>query len=319
MIPFHWFIEARERISPYIKTTPLTYDKTRDLYIKWENQQITGSFKARGAFNKILGLQPWEQQAGLLAASAGNHGQGVALAGKQVGAPVQIFAAASASPSKIEAMQLLGAEVTLIPGGYGDAEKAALKAASEGSATWISPYNDGQIIAGQGTIALEVFQQAESLYQDRLENATWLVPTSGGGLLAGIAQVVQQVTPDANVIGVQSDTSPFMHALFHRGSQEDVVELPTLADGLSGPVEQGSITIPIVRQYVHDILLVTEDEIEQAIAYAWHHDHQIIEGSAAVVLAAILTQQITRHPMVAIVSGGNIQESLVQKIIGERS
>lgn len=318
MFPFHWFVEARERIAPHIKTTPLTYDKTLDLYIKWENQQISGSFKARGAFNKVLSLQKWELQAGLLAASAGNHGQGVAMAGKKVGAPVKIFAAASASPSKIEAMQLLGAEVILIPGGYGDAEKAALKVVSEGSATWISPYNDVQVIAGQGTIALEVFQQAETLYQDRLENATWLVPTSGGGLLAGIAQVVQQITPGADVFGIQSDTSPFMYALFHRGSQEGVVELPTLADGLSGPVEQGSITIPIVRQYVHDIILVTEDEIAHSIAYAWNHNHQIIEGSAAVVLAALM-KKIFRHPVVAIISGGNIQESLFQKIFGERS
>lgn len=319
MIPFPWFTEALERITPYITTTPLTFDKVRNLYVKWENQQITGSFKARGAFNKVLRLQKWEQASGLLAASAGNHGQGVALVGKQVGVPVRIYAATSASPSKIKAMKELGAEVILIPGGYGDAERAALKAASAGTATWISPYNDVQIIAGQGTIALEVFQQADNLFQDRLENATWLVPTSGGGLLAGIAQVVHQKTPDARIVGVQSETSPFMYALYHQGSQEGVVEQPTIADGLSGPVEQGSITIPIVRQLVDDIILVTEDEISQAIAFAWHHDHQMIEGAAGVVLAAILAQKIPAQPVVAIISGGNIQESLFQKIVDERS
>jgi threonine dehydratase len=319
MIPYQWFTQAHERISPHIHTTPLTYDQSLGVYFKWENHQITGSFKARGAFNKVLSLEPWERQAGLIAASAGNHGQGVALVGKQFGVPVRIFASDSASPLKIDAMRALGAEVTLIPGGYGDAEKAGLAYAAQGTGTWISPYNDPQVIAGQGTLALEVFQQAKENFQDALQQATWLVPTSGGGLLAGIARVVRQLAPDARIIGIQSDTSPFMHALFYQGSQDGVQELPTIADGLAGPVEPGSITIPLIRHYVDQILLVSEADTTRALAYTWHHYGQMIEGSAAVVIAAILTQAFPGEPLIAVLSGGNIQPSLFQEIIASET
>jgi threonine dehydratase len=319
MIPYQWFTEAHNRISPHIKTTPLTYDQTRDLYLKWENQQVTGSFKARGAFNKVLCLEDWERRAGLLAASAGNHGQGVALAGRHFGVPVRIFAAESASPLKIEAMRALGAEVTLVPGGYGEAERTALASAAQGAGTWISPYNDGQLIAGQGTIAYEVFQQAKETYQDDLDNATWLVPTSGGGLLAGIARVVREVAPNSRIIGVQSETSPFMHALFYHGSQAGIQERPTIADGLAGPVEEGSITIPLIRHYVDDIVLVTETDTVNALADAWKQYEQVIEGAAAVVLAAILKHKIQQGPRVAVISGGNIQPTLFQQIVAPES
>ena len=137
MIPYQWFVDAKERISPYIITTPLTYDETHDLYLKWENYQVTGSF------NKVLSLENWELETGLLAASAGNHGQGVALAGQNVEAPVTIFTPDNAPQVKIRAMQAYGAEVILIPGGYNSAEKAALKKAETTNATWISPYNEG--------------------------------------------------------------------------------------------------------------------------------------------------------------------------------
>ena len=127
MIPYQWFLKAQERIAPHIRATPTTHDSSLDAFLKWENQQITGSFKIRGAFNKVLSLEPWEQNAGLLAASAGNHGQGVALAGKHLGVPVKIFASKNAPLIKINAMRALGAEVILIPGSYGDAEQAALE------------------------------------------------------------------------------------------------------------------------------------------------------------------------------------------------
>ncbi|MCJ7700457.1 MAG: threonine/serine dehydratase [Anaerolineales bacterium] len=315
MIPFTWFIEAEERIGPFIQTTPLVYDETIDLYIKCENQQVTGSFKARGAFNKVLSLEKWEQEAGLLAASAGNHGQGVALAGRHVGAPATIFASENAPQIKIEAMRALGATVNLVPGGYGEAEKAALALAASSNATWISPYNDGHVVAGQGTVALEVLRQADSLYHTHLEAATWIVPTSGGGLLAGIAAVVNHLSPHARIVGVQTDTSPFMHALFHYGSQEGVIELPTIADGLAGPVEEGAITIPMVRQYVDDILLVSEAETARAVAYAWTHYGERIEASAAVTLGAILYGKLTAGPFVAILSGSNIQDQVFEEII----
>src|SRR5690606_6892457 len=156
--PFIWLQEAARRIAPHIRVTPLMHDAENDLYLKWENQQVTGSFKARGAINKVLLLQDWEREQGLVTASAGNHGQGLALAGKIVGAPVTIFASEHASPKKVAAMRALEAEVRLVPGGYGEAEQAGVEYARQHNATWVSPYNDGQVIAGQGTLALEALE-----------------------------------------------------------------------------------------------------------------------------------------------------------------
>jgi threonine dehydratase len=320
MIPESWFLDARETITPYINITPLTYDEKQDIFIKWENHQVTGSFKARGALNKVLHLEKWEQQAGLIAASAGNHGQGVALAGKIIGVPATIYLPEYTPEIKIQAMKSFGAQVVLIPGnGYYDAERAALEAVSNSAAAWISPYNDGRIIAGQGTIAIEILDQLDAYPSTQRTEPTWLIPTSGGGLLSGIAIVVKRRQPETKIFGVQTDTSPFMHALFEGKSQASIIEQPTIAEGLAGPVENGSITVPIIRQYVDDIILVTEEAIAYGVAYAWHHYGERIEASAAVVLAAVLTEKITYRPLVLVVSGGNIQESLFQSIVNSIS
>jgi threonine dehydratase len=316
MIPFKWFNQARERITPYISQTPLSFDENLNLYLKWENQQITGSFKARGAFNRVLTLENWELQNGLIAASAGNHGQGVALAGKQAGSSVTIYIPDNAPQIKIDAIKGYGAEVVLIPGGYANAEKAALSKANEMNATWISPYNDGQVIAGQGTIGLEVIHQIQETGK-KLEDATWLIPTGGGGLLASIGAVVKRRSPKSIVIGVQTDTSPFMHALYHHGSQDGIIEYPSIADGLAGPVDSGSITIPIVRENCDDFILVSEKDTSQAVKFVWQRYQEMIEPSAAVTIAALLSGKITQKPVIAIISGGNIQSELFKKIISE--
>lgn len=312
MFPYEWFQQANERLAPYIHKTPVTWSSQLQTYLKWENRQITGSFKARGAINKVLSLQPWERERGLVAASAGNHGQGVAFAGNLVHSPVTVFCSENAVPAKIEAMRRLGAEVIPVRGGYAEAELAGKAFAEEKGAAWISPYNDSQIIAGQGTIALEVLNQVPEL-----DEATWLVPISGGGMIAGIAAVVKHHTPDAVVIGVQTHASPFFHGLYYRGSQGDIMEEPSLADGLAGPVEEGSITIPIVRQLVDEIQLVTEEAIEAAIALAWKEFGEIIEGSAAVTLAALLQNPNRSKPTVTIISGGNIQPEVHQRILSK--
>jgi threonine dehydratase len=317
-IPYSWLEKAAERISPYIRKTPLTFDPENDLFLKWENQQVTGSFKARGAFNKVLSLEDWERSTGLLAASAGNHGQGLALAGKQLCAPVTVFASEHAVKAKIEGMRALGAKVRLVPGGYGEAEKAALAEASVSNATWVSPYNDGQVISGQGTTGLEILEQLATYPNFRLEKSVWLVPTSGGGLLAGIGASISKESSRPRLIGVQSETSAFMYAIFHTGSQDGIVEYPTIADGLAGPVEPGSITIPLVRTYVDDLLLVTEEETRQAVAYAWERYGERIEGSAAVALAAAITGKVKQRPAVIVISGGNIQDEFFDEITGAK-
>ena len=310
LFPYEWIEEAANRIQPYIAQTPLLHDAENNLYLKCENRQITGSFKARGAINKAFSLQSWEREPGLVAASAGNHGQGVALAGNLLNNKVTIFCSANAMPNKIESMRLLGADVILVPGGYGDAERAGLEYADGTSSVWISPYNDGQVIAGQGSICLEILKDNPGL-----EKATWIVPTSGGGLISGIGAYLKWIAPTSRLIAVQTAASPFMHTMYYNGKIDDVKDLPTIADGLSGPVQSGSITVPLVRHYVDDFLLVTETEIEKAIAYTWWRYGERIEGSAATAIAAVLSGKVTDRPAVVILSGGNIQNEQFQDIL----
>jgi threonine dehydratase len=311
MFPFIWIQQARERIRPYIKTTKLTYDSELNLYIKWENQQITGSFKARGALNKILSMEEWETTQGVITASAGNHGLGVAYAGSLVNSPVIVYVGESTVKAKVDAIRAYGAEIRAVPGGFGEAELEALAVARKSQKIWISPYNDAQVIAGQGTIALEILDDLpEGLKPD------WLVPVSGGGLISGIGSVVKAgIHQNGMLIGVQAETSAFMHGLFHDGTQENVEELPSIADGLSGPVEANSITIPMVRDLLSDLVIVSEDEIIAAVAYAWERYGERVEGSGAVSLAAVMTGKISSRPAVLIVSGGNIQPELHDQIV----
>jgi threonine dehydratase len=286
----------------------VTHDPRLNLYFKWENRQLTGSFKARGAFNKVLSLEDWERAAGLVAASAGNHGQGLALAVQLVSAPVTVFAPESAPAVKVEKMRDLGADVRLVPGSYDEAEAAGLRYAHDMNQTWVSPYNDPQVIAGQGTIGLELAEQVSLTPEMAL-----LIPIGGGGLLSGIASALIDVKPRPRILGVQPAASAFMHALYARGSQAGVQDLPTLADGLAGGVEEGSITIGLVRGLAHDILLVGEEDIARAVAFAWRVYGEQIEGSGAVGLAAVLSGAI-KGPAVVVVSGGNIQPQLHAEI-----
>ena len=310
MIPLEWITQADVRIRPHIHETPLTYDPDLDIFLKWENLQITGSFKARGALNKVLSIQNWQLDRGIVTASAGNHGQGVALAASKVNAKAVVFASDHAVAQKVTAMRSLGAEVRLVAGGYADAELAGLEYASETGGIWISPYNDGTVIAGQGTLAHEIRSQ-----NPMLDRGEWIVPVGGGGLISGIGSYLSARSPEATLTGVQSEASPYFHAILYTGSQDNIIELPSLGDGLAGPVEKGSITIPIVRQTVSRIILVSENEIEAAIVYAWQHYHQIIEGSGAVSLAAVLTGKVQKRPAVILLSGGNIQPEYHEQLL----
>jgi threonine dehydratase len=209
-------------------------------------------------------------------------------------------------------MRALGAEVLFVKGGYGEAEQAGLLYAEKMGATWVSAYNDGQVIAGQGTIGLEVLGD-----RDELADYTWVVPAGGGGLISGIGTILNQKKPSSQLVAVQAMASPFLHALYHSGSQASVEDLPTLADGLAGTVESKSLTIPLVSRLVNEFNLVSEEEIAQAIAYTWYRHGERIEGSGAAGLAAVLTNKIPARPAVVVVSGGNIQPEVHARIIEE--
>jgi len=321
VIPFEWLEQAQERIAPYVVETPLTHDKERGLYLKWENRQLTGSFKARGALNKVLSLEDWERDAGLVAASAGNHGQGVALAGTLTRSRVEVFVPEHAVSSKVEAIRRQGARVRTVPGGYGEAELAAKHYAEAEHKTYISPYNDPQVIAGQGTMAMEIMRQLASLENEHGESgdarrgvAAWIVPTGGGGLISACGVVLANSGAMPELIGVQAAASAFTHSLYHHQTQNAVEDNPTLADGLSGAIDENSVTIPIMRQLVKDMLVVSEGSIAAAIAFAWNIYHERIEGSGAVGLAAILDGQITLRACVLVMTGGNIEEEVFRAI-----
>ncbi len=317
MIPAAWFELARQRIAAHIVQTPLTYDPKERLYLKWENHQVTGSFKARGALNKVLSLEDWERRAGLVAASAGNHGQGVALAGKLAGAQVDVFVPELAAPSKVQAMKDLGASVHLVAGGYAEAERTGRQYARDSHKEFVSPYNDGQVIAGQGTVALEILEQSGAMGgPSPAADAAWIVPTGGGGLISACGAVLAGRVLEARLIGVQPAASAFAYSLHHRHTQADVDDRPTLAEGLSGAIEQDSVTIPMMQKYVSDMLIVPEDAIARAIKFAWYEYHEKIEGSAAVALAAVLEGLVEWRPCILILTGGNIADDLFMSIVG---
>ena len=311
MFPQKWLKAASQRLDGKIHRTPLTHDAGRGLYIKWENKQKTGSFKVRGALNRALILEDWERKMGLVTASAGNHGQGVALAGQIISASVRVFVPENAPAVKIEAIRNLGADVQLVAGGYHDAEEAGLAFSKRNDAIWISPYNDGHVIAGQGTIANEILEETPETAE-----MTWVVPLGGGGLLSGISAVLGNQAKNARVVGVQVESSAFMHALFYEGNQAGVQDLPTLADGLAGAVEEHSITIPLIKNYVAEVILISEDDVAQAIAFAWREYGEKIEGAGAVGLAAVLSQKLPQEPSVIIISGGNIQPEIHAEVLG---
>lgn len=311
MIPAIRVEEAGRRIGRLINRTPITYDPSLKLFLKWENQQFTGSFKIRGALNKVMSLDRAEIERGLVTCSAGNHGQGVAVAAGRVGANCLVFASDHATPVKLAAMRKLGAEVKLVSGGYVEAEKAAIAYAGETGRVFVSPYNDLVVIAGQGTVGLEIqefFQGSE--YPGRL-----LIPVGGGGLLSGIAAYLRSLENCPKIIGIQSVSSSYAYQLFHTGSQIGVMEEESIADGLAGEIDHNSITIPMLRECMDDILLVNEDEIKDAIRYAWNVHQQKIEGSAAVGLAAQLAGKIHISPALTVITGGNIQPELFDSII----
>ncbi|MBT3322366.1 MAG: pyridoxal-phosphate dependent enzyme [Anaerolineae bacterium] len=310
MIPPEWLKAASERLAGKIHRTPLTHDAERGLYIKWENKQKTGSFKVRGALNKSLILEDWEREMGLVTASAGNHGQGVALAGQIIGAEARVFVSEDAPIVKIEAMRKLGAKIELVEGGYHEAEEAGLVFTKRNDAVWISPYNDGHVIAGQGTIASEILEEVPETAE-----MTWVVPLSGGGLLSGIGAVLGNQAQNAHVIGVQVKSAAFMHGLFYKGTQAGIQDLPTLADGLAGAVEDKSITIPLIKNYVDEVVLVSEAKVAEAIAFAWKEYGEKIEGAGAVGLAAVLSKKVPQEPSVVIISGGNIQPEIHAEIL----
>ena len=283
--------------------------KDVELYLKTENLQVTGSFKLRGAYYKISQLTEEQKKAGIIACSAGNHAQGVALAATRQGARSVVYMPDSAPISKVEATKRLGAEVVLVDGAYDDAYAAAVKAQEETGATFIHPFDDDEVIAGQGTIGLEILEQMRDV--DAV-----IVPIGGGGLISGVAFAIKQLQPSVKVYGVQAFNAPSMFESHRQGHQITLDSVHTFADGIAVK-HPGDTTFSLVEKYVDDIVTVSEDEIATAILATIEKQKLIAEGAGAVSVAAAMFHKlpIIGKKVVCLVSGGNIDVNILSRVI----
>jgi threonine dehydratase len=247
----------------------------------------------------------------VVAASAGNHGLGVAFACKLRGSRATIVVPQEAVTAKVAGIIALGAEVVRSEGGYAEAELQGRQLAEARQAFWVSPYNDPEVIAGQGTIGLELVEQLAAVL--RTPSAEVFVPVGGGGLISGIGIALKALAPGVTLIGVQPEASPFMSVHFRGGDMSEVVERPTLADGLAGAVEQGSITLDLVLRVVDDFQLVDEPSIRRAVKWVRQATGAWVEPAAATAVAAALSGDEGRQ-RVAVLSGGNIDLKLVEEL-----
>ncbi len=293
-------------------TAPLRangYAPSCDLWLKPENLQITGSFKVRGSAYKISNLTEEEKARGVIACSAGNHAQGVALAASKQGIKSLICLPDTAPMSKVEATKGYGADVCLVNGVYDDAYNKALQLRDEMGYTFVHPFDDEDVIAGQGTIGLEIVQALNDI--DAI-----LVPIGGGGLISGIAYAVKAINPKVKVYGVQAAGAPSMFNSITDGKIETLPTVSTIADGIA--VKQpGENTFDIVSKYVDDICLVTEDEIAAAILALIEKQKMVAEGAGAVSVAAAMFEKlpIQGKRVVSVVSGGNIDVTSLSRVI----
>ena len=281
-----------------------------NVYLKTENIQVTGSFKIRGSYFKISQLTEEEKQKGVIACSAGNHAQGVALAATKNGIKSIICLSDGAPISKVEATKRYGAEVCLVKGVYDDAYNKALELKDEKGLTFIHPFNDPDVIAGQGTIGLEILNQ--------LPNAdVVVVPIGGGGLISGIAYTIKQLKPNCKVYGVQAAGAPSMEHSIADGEIETLETVNTIADGIAVKTP-GSLTYDLCNEYVDGIVTVSDDEIALAILTLLEQQKLIAEGAGAVPVAAVMNGKIPDidgKNVVCVVSGGNIDVTILSRVI----
>ncbi len=313
MLTLDKIYQAAFVLKQVARKTDLIYaeklSKDNQIYLKTENLQVTGSFKLRGAYYKISQLTEEQRRAGIIACSAGNHAQGVALAASHMGIKSVICMPDGAPISKVEATRALGAEVCLVPGAYDDAYEYACKLEKETQATFIHPFDDEEVIAGQGTVGLEILEQLDDI--DAI-----VVPVGGGGLISGVAYAIKQLRPEIKVYGVQAENAPGMLKSRLAGKPITLEKVATFADGIAVR-HPGELTFSLIDQYVDDIVTVTEDEIATAILALIEKQKLIAEGAGAVSVAAAMFGKLPVHGkrVVCLVSGGNIDVNILSRVI----
>lgn len=307
---------ARQTIAPFVRRTPLVRSQElsrrtgKAIYLKLENQQETGSFKLRGAANCLCQLPAAARVRGVVTVSTGNHGRGVAYMAQQLGIRAVICVPQLVLPHKIAAMRALGAEVVVHGAIQDEAEAYAQQLETAEGLTLISAFDDPAIIAGQGTIGLEILEELPQV-------ATVVVPLSGGGLLGGIGVALKAADPAIRTVGVSQERGPAMQLSLQAGHPVPVIEEPSLADSLLGSIGlENRYTFDLIRQVVDEVVLVDETAIGQAMVYALQQERQVVEGGGSVGIAALLAQKIADlpDPVVVVVSGGNVELAKLLKL-----
>jgi threonine dehydratase len=316
MVTLQTIQKARLDTASLIKQTPLVRSEFLsnlsggEVFLKLENLQITNSFKPRGAVNRLLHLSAEEEDRGIITASAGNHGQGVAYAAQKLGLPAKVVVPKTTPHVKIEGIRKFGAELVLFGDNYDEAECRAKELARRDGCAYISPYDDELIISGHGTVGLEIVEACPGV-------DVVVVPVGGGGLISGVSIAVKSTKPEVEIVGVQSEASPVMYESLKAGRIVEAPKAKTIAEGLSGGIEKGSLTFEIVKNCIDRMLLVKESTIRRAVHLLWTQDKQVAEGSGAAAIAPILENNamFKGKAVVCLITGGNIDDDLFKEIL----
>ena len=308
--------EARRRIAPYVRRTPLVESPWLSeasggrILLKLESVQLSNSFKARGAFNAILARLERGPLTQVVTASAGNHGRGLAAAAEQFKIPLIVFTPHDAPRAKLDAIRRHGADLRPLGRDYDDAERMAKAFAKETGTEFISPYSDADVIAGAGTIALELFEDAPDI-------DTFVVPIGGGGLISGVGTVAKALDASRTVVGVELEVAHAFHASLAAGALVEVDAGPSLADGLGGNPDPETITFAYIQRVVDRIAIVSEDDLRRSVVGLVEREHVIAEGAGAAAPAAILMKRVdvTGKRVAAIVSGANIDRARLASLL----
>ena len=306
--------QAEHLIRPYVRETPVVHSLAlseaagAEVWLKCENLQVTGSFKARGATHRLLSLPGDVRRRGVVAASSGNHGIGVAYAGHALGIPVTVFVPDFVSPAKAAAMRRLGATVTVFGTDGLDTELEARRVATAHEQAYVSPYNDWSVVAGQGTVGVELRRQLDDI-------GTVIVAVGGGGLIGGIAAYLKHHAPDVKVVGVQPANSRVMIESMRAGHVVEIPSSPTLSDGTAGGIETDTVTFDLCRSMVDDWIEIDEGEIAAAMRHAIEVEHMLVEGSAALAIAALNHCGDLQGRVVVVLCGANISAKRLQEVL----
>ena len=315
LLPAHTVLAAN-RIASYIRETPLDYSPYfseltgANVYLKLENLQYTGSFKLRGAFNKLLSLSEEDREAGGVAASSGNHGAAIAHAMNKLGVAGTIFVPEQTSPTKVEAIKRAGGDVRFFGTDGLDTELHAREFAEENGMVYLSPYNDPDVIAGQGTCGVEIAQQLADV------DAVFIA-VGGGGLISGVGSFLKSVNPSLDVVACQPAASAVMTQSVKAGKIVDLPSDPTLSDGTAGGIEADAITFDICRGIADEYVVVSEEQIAEAMRGFIDSHHMLAEGAAGVAIAGLLASgdKYKDQNVVVIICGGNISRETLKKVI----